>query len=67
MNGLSFNLPLSKGKDVFVNTSEERPLQVRDWNIAHSMTFTKDEAVALIELLLEQGPQILQKLNQQGE
>ena len=62
-----FNLPLSNDKDLTINTDNEKPLQIKDWRTGKSTVLTKEEASALIELLLLNGSQILLDLNQDQE
>jgi hypothetical protein len=57
-----FNLPLSADKDLYVNTTDKEPVQIV--TRTHRIRLTKEEAEVLLDLLMRNGTQILQDMQE---
>jgi hypothetical protein len=58
-----FNLPLSKDKDLTINTSSDKPFSIKEWTGAKSeMQLTREETAALLKLLQANMDKIIQDL-----
>ena len=59
-----FGLPLSRDKDLLINTTDSEPIRIVNHKTGNVTKFTKEEAEVLVDLLMRNGEQILKDIEQ---